>query len=348
MFKEYKLLKLSFGLILLVFVLFQWNKGIENSVNLFTNKISYTSSEEIKIISTETADIQVGNLSGDVLYQGMSDDVISPLAKGIYVVNNQSPLVVKGAEKEDVTVVFPYVNNLLFNKRKGKAYIANPIDTFSLDSPSYVDELDLNLFRLVEELNLDYNVITDYDLEKDEVWKNSKCVIVYGKSKFYSSGMNKALFDYMKGGGNVLLISSSFSFYQVSINEDSRTIIKVKDSLDAFVRHREKIPVYEAYGGIANTNSLTFENDTEDINIVSSYWSNFFNRENKFVFAAKAKLKIKSEKNEYARIGEIRLEREESGVTYLIGSEDVLLNINMQNEEWKNFLSSVILKLIEQ
>ncbi len=350
MFKEYILFKLSIGVLFLTLVLYQWNKDIQNSANLFTDKISYDSNDEIRVISENPTPITIKNVSNQIAFSGFSKDVVENLSGGLYIINDKFPLVVKSDVVKPLTIVFPYVNNLLLTNIGNGSLIELPQDSLSLNTPSYVDELDRNLFSLVEDMNLSYNVISDFDLENDSIWTKSNCVIIYGKSKFYTEKMSVKLLDYMNDGGNVLMLTSSFAFYKIKIDANKKQVIKVRNDLKEFERNRNKIPVYETYGGIATSSTLTFnaiENNRE-MSITTSHWCNFSQNENTFKFTPIASIPINGKNKTKAELGKIENTNSISGSTFLIGSEEVLLDVNMQNQEWRNYLKEVLAKLIEQ
>ncbi len=349
MFKEYKYLKLFLSVILLIFIVMQWNKDIQNSVIIFTNKLSYANSAKIDLELDQPVEIVVAKTNKEIVYTGPSDKLKEQsLDKGLYSINDKYPLVIKGDKSEEITIVFPYLNNLLYSKDGGELVINKKSDTLSMNYQSSVTEIDLNMFSILTQSAKSFNVITEIDLQDSNDWNTSRIVILYGKTKFYSALMTQKIRDYVMAGGNILLISSAYSEYDLKFDAESKLIIKSRDEKGNMVRLKDKIPVHESYGGIASSNVLTIFNSQvgqEKYNLITGSWCNYVNDNDESTFEAYGDISIDGKINTKALIGKIKLS-ESSGSIFYIGSEDVLLDVNIQNEAWSQAITEFVKKAI--
>lgn len=329
-----------------------WSKGIQNSTIIFPVKPSYSNSSEIILNLSDPVDIEVKNSSGEIVFVGASTDLSQQkLVKGLYLINDMYPLVIKGESSEPITVVFPYINNLLYTKKEGKLIIDLPSDTISMNFHSAVSEIDLNMFSILDDLNQPYNVVTESDIQDSELWQDSKCLILYGKTKFYSEAMNHEIRNFVLKGGNVLLISSAHAEYELGFNILKSIIVKRRDAEGSMIKPIIKIPVYESYGGTSNSLQLYVkDNKGEKIayDIVSTLWSGYQNFQEESSFEVYGEMSLKGKVEVKSIMGRIKFNNSKnSGSIFFIGSEEVLLDINLQNKKWKEVLLNFLKKAIK-
>ncbi len=239
MFKELKIIKLIVLVGLLAAILLKMDV-LDLSIDQFcVDKTSYVAGDEVLIYATTKAPIsssktvtikaisgnEVGNvdlnlerdikLPINVLKDGIEKHSMShfqlplTLKPGIYTIADRYPIVVKGNSTVDITVVYPLMNNLLYQKVKEASVFSEKIASTSFSRTNYIDEYTLGLGSFFNELENVYSVnyTTDCDLENND-FQNSKLLIIYGKSSFWTPTMRSNLQAYIAKGGNVLLMSS--------------------------------------------------------------------------------------------------------------------------------------------
>src|SRR6185295_18954294 len=73
----------------------------------------------------------------------------------------------------------------------------------------------------LEQSGYDYDVITDLDLHRDPAQlRGYQVFVINGHNEYWSAAMYRGLEGYLKGGGNLLVLSGNSLFWRVSFNED--------------------------------------------------------------------------------------------------------------------------------
>ncbi|MCC6252049.1 MAG: hypothetical protein IT238_06260 [Bacteroidia bacterium] len=140
------------------------------------------------------------------------------LKSGMYFIANVVPFIVKEPEiKESITVVFPYANFMALSNEGGKSFDK---DNSTHGEAAQILSLNKSVwFRNKPEVFLqwldslpDYggklNIISDLDLENYSNIKNSKLIILYGYSSFWTYLQRQNFDQFLENGGNVLAICS--------------------------------------------------------------------------------------------------------------------------------------------
>tara|TARA_R110000782_G_scaffold80846_4_gene159883 strand:+ start:94536 stop:95759 length:1224 start_codon:yes stop_codon:yes gene_type:complete len=134
------------------------------------------------------------------------------IKSGIYFINGKHPLIVKQPSTNKITVVYPFMNNLIYQPYQHQAVFDVKAATTSFLRTVYEDNYTKGLKKLFTEI--DANYITDIDLEDNTNFKNQQLLIIYGKATYFTSKMKQNIDDFVENGGNLLIISS---YYQNNI-----------------------------------------------------------------------------------------------------------------------------------
>jgi len=143
---------------------------------------------------------------------------------GIYTLEN-SPFVVKSKEKVDITIVYPFVNNHFYTQTNDGYFFNEEKTHLSLNREMPIDKYTLGMARYFSYLDSSYSTkyITDLDLENENNFFNSKMVIIYGRSSFWTAKMRKNLLKYFNEGGNILMITSKTLDTKLWVNKEQNT-----------------------------------------------------------------------------------------------------------------------------
>ena len=241
MFKELKVIKLIVLVGLLIAILLKIDFS-ELAINqFFSTDVSYNKTDSVDFVVDTYSSISFSktlnltNLRGDklanfnaeinsvneknaieTLRQGFSTINVSGYhlkelkQSGIYLIESKFPLVVKSNELSDITVVYPYMNNLIYTKEKNQSVFESNLNKTSLNRMSEVDIFTRGLQGFFDTISSKYrvNYITDIDLEEEGNINQSKLLIIYGKSTFWTPKMRETLTSFIFKGGNVLLLST--------------------------------------------------------------------------------------------------------------------------------------------
>ncbi len=240
MFKELKLIKLLvFGGLLFAIIL---KMDLPDLLlkELFTDKPSYYPGEVVKVYTStdffisysdnmeitdcagkvvDTFKAQIKNqlsTSKNVLSEGLNFKTFveykipDKLKSGIYLINNKFPLIIKSKEKYTITVVYPFINNVFYQSVEDKTVFSENNKYASLLRTTPFDKYSEGLKSLFVGLenSSSVNYISDIDLEKISNFESSKLLIIYGKSTCWTPKMRSSVDDYIKNGGNILLMTT--------------------------------------------------------------------------------------------------------------------------------------------
>lgn len=292
MFKELKVIKLIIILGLFIAILTNLNIA-ELAINhLFTNKISYLVDDSIKLYTNTHSyfsfekDLKVTNLNDKELAtltsyiesidknspeqiltfgfdsnKGYNNKVNDNLSAGIYKIEKRYPLIIKSNNESDITVVYPFINNLVYTPENNVSVFDSKIYKTSLKRSSDIDDYTLGLKSMFNYIDSNYkvNYIADLDIEQKDLNK-SKLLIFYGKSTFWTAKMKDNLTEFIKKGGNVLFLTTytlnNYCAYNANdnsiyFNENKTGVIK------SWQTHNNFRPIYligcsYVFGGKSN------------------------------------------------------------------------------------------------
>ncbi len=243
MFKELKVIKLIVIALLLLALIWRIDFKSLSVSELYTDKLSYFPGETVKIYTSTNSiiplkiDLEIKGLTNDfstklplkltnqkkahqdVLKNGLGYThfveykIPSDQPSGIYSIHKTHPLVVRSRQKNDITVVYPAMNNVLYHKvglesvyseKKSKTNLLRSviIDIYSQGIAPFFNKM---------EQTMPINYITDLDLEDFANFSSSRLVIVYGKSTSWTPEMKDNVSKYIEEGGNLLNITSYFA-----------------------------------------------------------------------------------------------------------------------------------------
>jgi len=289
MFKELKILKLSLFAIFLAIII--WKVSESNKISVFfTTDLSHHIGSEIEIFQAGNFDLEeavfiVSDLEGEIVYKDVFE-YVDNLQKnkagnefsiankkpvqlpdssksGVYLMNDLYSLILRSEKESDITIVYPYANNLIYQDEGYGTILSNKIIDFNLASPVLVDEYTKGLTDLFKFCSNNYSVnyITDVELENIEMYSSSKLIVIYGQTSFYSLLMKNNVIEFLKEGGNILLMSSSFSTNAMWLDHNrvrfsegaSSNNFKLNSWLGLNDDIRNKIGLSYQYGGKAKT-----------------------------------------------------------------------------------------------
>jgi hypothetical protein len=239
MFKELKVIKLIVFVGLLVMILSKLDVKDGFITNLYTDNISYFSNQAIKIHSSSNSffslerEIPLTDIMGNEVttlnikltsqtenekplrnglgYKKYLEYMFPENTKsGIYLIDKKYPVIIKSKKPSDITVVYPYGNNVLYESYNNKNVFSLKEKKASLNRTSQIDVYSLGLKSLFNSLNDlgSVNYITDLDIENLVNFDQSKILILYGKSSCWTPKMKSSLTTYISNGGNVLMMST--------------------------------------------------------------------------------------------------------------------------------------------
>ena len=254
MFKELKVIKLLIlgGLLFAFFLTLNVEKlgGLyvysgqlsyfknENVDFHFLTGENFTLSKDIKIKNVvhnevvETFPVNIKNKpvdEQDVIKNGLGkgeliEKTTNSYSSGIYLVNETSAFVVKSEDSADVVVIYPAMNNVLYEPFKGKNAIGDKgVSRISLNRQASLDPATINWLSFFAELESKYkvNYITDLDLEKRGSL-NAKVAFIYSDIPFWTKKMKDNFFAFQESGGNVLFsttkVMNNAIWYDLSNN----------------------------------------------------------------------------------------------------------------------------------
>jgi len=209
---------------------------------LYTDKLSYNPGDTVKIYCSSDGelpfnlDINITDILGvvktsinlpiktqetssqNILKNGLGYKNYTKFAiplnfkSGIYLINSKYPLVIKDRNAE-ITVVYPYMNNILYTSINNKNVFSENIATANFNRTSYLDIYTKGMANLFSYLDTTHkvNYITDIDIEQHKNFSHSDLLLIYGKSTFWTPKMTSSIAQFQKKGGNMLNITSHFA-----------------------------------------------------------------------------------------------------------------------------------------
>lgn len=240
MFKELKVIKLLILVSLLTGIIFKIDFADIAIQELYTDKQSYFPGDTVKIYSSSHSSLPIElNVEIFSIYGEIVSNVSLPIKKnkgnsvniledglklknyihfiipksfksGIYLINNKHPFIIKSTRKSDITVVYPFINNIINQKVDIENAFSTNAPKTSLLRSSFVDNYSKGMAKLFKAIDSLYSVnyITDIDIENNKSIKNSKLILIYGKSSFWTPEMVNSFSEYQSNGGNLLNITT--------------------------------------------------------------------------------------------------------------------------------------------
>jgi hypothetical protein len=282
MFKELKVLKLVIALAILLVILFMLNYEKYSGILIYPTESSFEQGDDITIgyVSYRNTTIdQTVSLSDwkgnemnkivvkssvtpqtkwDVFHNGPieanSRIILSSASANLYFINDSIPVVVTSKLPRDITVVLPQTGQLFIQRFFGM----NAVDSIQLalwkNRPLAIDDKTKRLLNWLADnySNNSIQFVTDLTTNCNEIFHQSKVVIVYGYNRFMSIQFHNALKDYWNNGGKLFFISSYFPQYLV--RHVDKQIHAVLDTTGALVDLDHKfIPFTYLLGGMPVT-----------------------------------------------------------------------------------------------
>lgn len=304
MFKELKVIKLIVFVGLLVAIISKIDSSDSIISDFYTNGFSYYPDENIKLFTSANSffslsrSISITDVSGkeissiDIELRQQSANS-NPLEKGlgynnyidykfpldiksgIYLVENRYPIIVKSKQHAEITIIYPFANNILYRSYNGESVFRLKPKNASLRRTAPIDDYSSGLRPLFSFLDSTYfvNYITDLDLEDIDNYKESKVLILYGKLTCWTPKMKETLKTYISNGGNVLLMSSYTINNVCWYDQDNSRLILYSDSSKAMQNWmtyngeapEKTIGVSYPNGGYSNDSNYYLVNDGHPI-----------------------------------------------------------------------------------
>jgi hypothetical protein len=239
MFKELKVIKLIVFLVLLTAIITNMNFSEFVIQQIHTDKTSYYPGDTITLYSSTNSSFPfsiatpLSNLDGkqietitiELKDKNTPSKYILPdsINSGIYLFNQKFPLVVKTKRRAPITVIYPFMNNLLYQKLDAGNSAKN-LSEISLEESSSLDIYTHGLNQLLKKTATKHriNYISDLDLDRQKI--DSDLLIIYGKSLYWTEGMKNTVANFIANNGNVLLITS-YAMNYVCWYDDQRNSI---------------------------------------------------------------------------------------------------------------------------
>jgi hypothetical protein len=407
MFKELKILKLSLFAIFLVIIIGKVSESNKISV-FFTTYLSHHIGSEIEVFQAGNFDSEddafiVSDLEGEIVYKDVFEyannleknkagnefstankklvQLPDSIKSGVYLMNNLYSLILGSEKESDITIVYPYVNNLIYQDEGSGTILSNELVDFNLNAPVLVDDYTKGLTDLFKFCSNNYSVnyISDVELENTDMYSSSKLIVIYGKTSFYSLLMKNNIVEFLKEGGNILLMSSSFSTNAIWV-DNNRVRFSVGDSSNNFKLNswlglnddiRNEIGLSYQFGGKAKTvigqsykvlakNHKIFEGvEVDELSLLANRyigayckWSEEslrYTPENDFFKSELLAYNKCENRGQNDNVGGIYLIQPDStsGVMFSLGTSDWCLEKNQTNEEIFTISKNAIEFLVE-
>lgn len=240
MFKEIKILKLTVFVALLVGIIYLSLQRLENTV-IYMDNISYHTEDTLRLYVTSNFSSEreellfVKSLDGDKVnmvgvsvtkrhsnqasmlegYQvNEAFELFVPFntPSGLYTLSDTIPIIIRSQDSADITIVYPYANNHLYSKSAGKSLFEAKGAGVSLKRNSTLCNFSKSMVTLFDHLDTAYSIkcISDLDLEDTSSFYNSRLLVFYGISSFWTPKMKSNFLEYVNRGGSALVASDNF------------------------------------------------------------------------------------------------------------------------------------------
>jgi len=180
----------------------------------------------------------------------------SKLKSGIYYINKLIPFIIKEPKlKNAITIVFPYANMHALNNVGGKSFYgysstnSEPATKLSLHRNLVITDYTLSFLNWIDSLysKNNINIITDLDLENYSNISNSKLLVLYGNSAFWTFSARKNFDKFQDNNGNVLAICSSIMNNEFRY-DSTRKVLLFYPNFQEYTGHLLKNPNVNSVG----------------------------------------------------------------------------------------------------
>lgn len=257
-------LKPSLYFLVLVFLLASCRKPADQVelVNGYSNKVSYYQFEQCTLHMSTKSDtpdgyVYIKDMNGLVQFkvetpvkeQSPQDDdpssngfgyqpsvsfTIPALKSGIYLVNDQIPIVIKSAQTSArIALVYPTNTVNAYNLAGGKNLYTKPkADVVSFERPMEVQKFTRPFLEWLSTLPYDIDYITDFELEDYSLIAKYDVLMFPGHNEYWTREARLNFDKYLENGGNVLMLSGNSMWWQVRYDNDQNRMICFKSNKD--------------------------------------------------------------------------------------------------------------------
>jgi hypothetical protein len=199
-------------------------------------------------------------------YQNATSYSTNKLAAGVYFLEKKIPFIISDFyEKSDITIIFPFLNMQTENNFGGKSlfpYNSNnevSSDEISFERPAIIDSSIVKFTHWILNNFKQYRIkiITEFELENVNQLQ-TKLLVIYGNSSFWTLKARKNFDAYIQSGGNVLGISTYIMNNRYEYSSKNSMLIRNKHnehkysestSIKSYWNDRSnKYPNYESIG----------------------------------------------------------------------------------------------------
>lgn len=171
-------------------------------------------------------------------YQETFNYKIPALKSGLYLWEKCIPFIIKGAQEEEIVVLYPTNTINAYNISGGKSLyslfsekthiVSFRRPTFPAVSFQVKDGMEfLNTLK-----NLPLRYIADQDMENYEAIEKAKLLIVVGHSEYWTRNARENFDRFVDSGGNALILSGNTMWWQVRYRNDGEQMICYKEMED--------------------------------------------------------------------------------------------------------------------
>ena len=242
---------------------FDLGKGIWG----YTDKMSYSPGDSIHIfLGSDTLllnqNIPFSDINGNIIFsvktdvkkQGIQNEkpwqngfglienyallVPANLKSGIYLINQQIPVVIKSASKKaDITIVYPSNTANAYSNMGGKSfyepaspdlrYIAHELSFQRPQTLDFFSQYFLAWFCTLPGYSVQY--IADIDLDDYSAFAGSRLLIIPGHSEYWTRKARTNFDHFVNTGHNALVLSGNTMWWQIRYSDDKTKEICYKD-----------------------------------------------------------------------------------------------------------------------
>ncbi len=161
---------------------------------------------------------------------------VPKLQSGVYLFDDQVPLVVKAPSTPQIVVVYSSNTDNAYCNAGGKSlYTYNSENEEKADVVSFLRPIDLPLhseafLRRFSSLKVDASVgyVSDMDLDEYSNLDGADLLIIPGHSEYWSREARMNFDRFIDGGGNALILSGNTMWWQIRYSEDGSQLICYK------------------------------------------------------------------------------------------------------------------------
>jgi len=179
-------------------------------------------------------------------YRESATFTLPRLRSGVYLVEGIVPLIVKytppgelPSKKADIVILYPTNTVAAYNAAGGRSMYSRPTPAPIVSFKRPVgDEANLAFFNAFLEwfasIQLPYSLgyVADIDLEDYSEIADAKLLVVIGHSEYWTRRARENFDQFVRRGGNVLLLSGNNMWWQVRYSDDRSQLICYKRAPD--------------------------------------------------------------------------------------------------------------------